>query len=134
MVQKEAMTDWNSEAFSTLADSAKQLITLATGTIAFTVSLAGTFAKHATNVDRRLLTVGWTCLFLTVLSGLLVLFAITGQFAEASDGGGPPDMFDPLLLVATGIQQLAFLAGMLCAVIYGLLVLRNLPRERSARK
>ena len=133
MVLVGLMTDWSKEAILAVAEVAKQQITLATAIVAFTVTLTGTVSKRATSDDRRLLIWSWGLYFVSLIAGVLVLFALTAEIGLAVEENRTPTIFaEPLMLYARG-QQMFFLLATCVAIAYGVRVTLNLPQRKVKR-
>ena len=67
------------KAFDFCADATKQLITLSTGIVAFTVTFGKDFIGSVPNGARVFAYIAWGAHLLSIILGLLVLLALTAQ-------------------------------------------------------
>ena len=104
------------KAFDFAQEVAKQLITLATGIIALTVTLlVDVLDKHAAGLGA--LKVAWVCFMLSVPLGVAGLMSMSGNL-ERSHGGGPPSIYSKnIVLFALG-QTLAFTVGLAFTLVF----------------
>ncbi len=121
------MTDINEnqkKAFDFAADFSKQLITLATGILAFTI----TFAKDSTgkeNGHRGILIGSWVLYLLSIGCGILTSMALTGNLDPIPDKKTKVKP-EPILTITSPnvtlwskCQILLFLAAIVLSSIYG---------------
>lgn len=95
------------KAIEMVVDLAKQLITLATGVLALTMTFLSDIAS--TSAPTRVwLVVAWLILLSSVLAGVGTMMAATGHRATAED----PDPYAPNLRLLGGSQILLFVIGL----------------------
>ena len=111
-------------AISLAADLDKQILTLATGILALTI----TFYKDLDSSSgvkkyRRFLYCGWSAFFLSVFFGLLTMGKLVSLSLNPTDPS-IKDNLDGASLWAV-LQELTFGLGVLLICIYGYFVARN---------
>jgi hypothetical protein len=107
------MTATRGAAFA--ADATRQLLTLATGVLAVTVTFRSDLVPDPSTATTVLMALGRLALLLCILAGVLCLFGLTSEVAraEAERGGtGRASIRVTPVLVAGQVQALAFLAGL----------------------
>lgn len=110
------------KTFDYAIDVTKQLLTLASAVLALTL----TVAKAAPNGTRGLMLAGWAAFLLSVIFGIVSLYALMREFAPRSDGGdaapsiGSLRVRGPLLL-----QIVTFAFGAVFVVAYAYSVWKN---------
>ena len=105
--------------FNSANELAKQLITLATGILALSI----TFIKDVLKGDRKVvkwpLVVAWFMYFCCIVFGIWTMMAVTGSiFATVSDPN-PTAMYGTNLQIPAVLQILAFLLATIFLIIYG---------------
>ncbi len=111
------------KAFDFSQDAAKQLITLSTGVLALTITFYKDFAPNAGHGSKTLMAIGWGLFLLSVTFGVFGLFMLTGALAPKEDKDKPPTVHHKNSDIASGLQQLTFLGGLVLTVIAGILAL-----------
>jgi hypothetical protein len=120
------------KSFDYTSETAKQLITLAAGIIAFTV----TFTKDIfinkdvdiSNFGKWMLILSWTYYFISIVAGLSTIMTLTGQLLEEDN---PDTMATPVRLCGI-LQQLTFVFGSLYAGLFGAAMLSVTPLFQGA--
>lgn len=103
--------------FEYARDCVKQLITLATGTIALAITFAKDFVGSASPLARTVALCSWSAFLLSVVFGVWALLALTGTIA-AGEGG---TINDRNIRLPAILQILAFLVGLALTVLFGAL-------------
>jgi hypothetical protein len=109
------------KAFDFAIDTSKQLLTLATGIIALTVTFAKDVTGDTSGCADVLLAVAWVLYILSIVAGVGTLMTLTGnlerpQSAEASIYAGNIKLF-------AGCQVGTFLLGIVLTVVFGVIAL-----------
>lgn len=108
------------KAFDFCADATKQLITLSTAIVAFTVTFAKDFLGSVPAEFRGLAYLAWGAHVLSILFGLVVLLALTAQLQPKKP---PAAGYVPSIRGApatySGLQIAAFLAAMVLTAYFG---------------
>jgi hypothetical protein len=111
------MNERRRKAFDFASDTSKQLITLATGIIAITI----TFAKDLLEIGEAtaLLVWAWVVYLFSILSGVWTLMALTGELERREEGKEEPSIRGGNVTLPATLQILSFCAGTLLIVIFG---------------
>ena len=122
------MEERQKKAFDFAADLTKQLITLATAVLTFTI----TFAKgipHIEYGEKVVLMTSWICYILSVGAGIFTLMSLTGNLDPIPRKNMK---INPILTITSSnviskskLQIFLFLAGLLCSCINGCQLLFN---------
>lgn len=119
------MTELLEKAFDLAADSTKQLITLATGVAALTITflkdvLLGTVPADA----RTALHVAWVLYFVSIIFGVFALLALTGTVGTRNrTKREPPSIYEHQVTVPSIIQVVTFLAAIVLTVVFAIIAL-----------
>lgn len=105
-------------AFESVRDTAKQLIALATGVLALTVTFSKDFLGPATS-GRSLVHAAWYLLLVSSAAGVWVLMAVTGSLGAKGREIDHSTVFAGNIVAPAVIQVLTFAVGLLLAVIFG---------------
>ena len=79
------MNDQAKAAFSSAADTAKQLITLATGLLGLEIAFLKGLARQPSSLDAFILKSSWFLLSVSIAMGLAALMALTGSLAQENE-------------------------------------------------
>lgn len=133
------MEERTKQAFALATELTKQLLTLATGTVAITISFAKDIAPSSARCPRWFLMAGWSLQALSVLAGLFALAALAGtlgneQGAGQSDPGRKgtppsPHIYRGNIRFFSGAQFLLFGLGILALVLAAALALWSAPAK-----
>jgi len=116
--------DAQDNAFKFASDFSKQLITLATGIIALTITFLKDVLGWTNGVTPRpingheLLNWAWYLFFLSILFGVWLLMALTGEL-EPSDQPHVPSIRGTNVVVPAALQIITFLGGLALTVMFG---------------
>lgn len=100
-------------SFDFASDVTKQLITLATGIIAVTITfMRFIVGEHPSSFE--LMYWSWGLFTFSIACGVLTLLGLTGAAGE-----GAPSIYLRRVTVPSGLQVLAFLAATVLAIIFG---------------
>lgn len=111
--------DLRKKAFDFASDTTKQLITLSTALIALSVTFKGNFNSEGHEIYLLLC---WVGLFISVLSGIGTLMALTGTLEKSTEEGEnkiPLSIYGKNVKRPSLSQILSFLFGLLFLAIYG---------------
>lgn len=118
------------DSLEAAADTTKQIITLATGVLALTLTFADKF-KVTSDAALTLpwqMYVCWWSMFLVVLAGVWTLLAITGSLDQSSPGSsGASNIAIPAVAMV-----IAFMAGLLFAILAVFEVVSDEQAQSSA--
>jgi hypothetical protein len=109
------VNDTDKLAIESAQDTTKQLITLATGVVALTITFAKDFVNNAVAANCLALW-AWGCFVLSMLFGLWTLLAITGSLST-----GATSINTNNITVPARLQILSFLLAMILTVVFGAL-------------
>jgi hypothetical protein len=104
-------------ALSTATDSIKQVLTLSTVILTFTITFSKDVTKSATESDEVWLHRGWVLLGLAVLSGVWALLALTGTIGRQD---AALDIYKVNVRVPAAIQMVAFALALGSIALFGL--------------
>jgi hypothetical protein len=94
-------------AFQFAADFSKQLITLATGVIALSITLQKEIIKEPSRRAVRALRIAWVLYLLSILGGVWSLMALTGSLAPRIPAA-PPSTIESNARLPAMFQIVAF--------------------------
>jgi hypothetical protein len=126
-------------AFTFASDVAKELITISTAVIAFSVTFAKDVAEGITKGPRRVLIASWVFNLFSIGFGLMVLLLLTGILAPTRIAADVPLEIDVRVRVIALLQLLTFITGIVLMVSYGRSALGQLsgpvnqPQRRSSK-
>lgn len=107
----------NEKAFDFVQDVTKQLVTLASGIIAFTITFYKDFATGANQSSRHLMTGAWVVFLISICFGLLVLLALAGALTSSDTKKRNPS--NPNARDFSRAQQFFFVAALILTVVAG---------------
>lgn len=105
------------KAFDFAADLTKQLITLATGMIALTITFNKDFLGSSQNADKGLAYSAWYWFLASIFFGIFTLCALTGNL-DAKDKSKTPWIFAPNIIIFSIPQFITFFVGMWLTILY----------------
>ena len=116
-------------AFQFASDVAKQLITISTALIAFSVTFTRELVKPG--ATRRYLFGALFAHLLSIVCGVWTLMALTGSLMPVGGyGGANVAAFDSNIRIAASSQIVTFLAGCAALVGHGVTAVRASPHSR----
>jgi type IV secretory pathway VirB2 component (pilin) len=125
------MTDGNLKIFDFAADSSKQMIALATGVTAVTISFAKDLVGNITDATHVLgiisigarTALGWSWIgyLASVIFGLFTMLSLTGQLKKAQ-----PNAYAAQVVIPAIIQCVVFVAATVLVLAVGLAALPHL--------
>lgn len=116
------MDEQRKKAFDFAQDVAKQLITLATGVIAITLTFSKDFATHAGGGGvHQLVAFSWYFFLVSILCGLWTLLALTGNLEPSAPSDDPPSIRTVNVTLPAVLQIFCFAVGMLLVILFGVL-------------
>ena len=113
-----SMDDRTKAAFESIRDSTKQMITLATGVLALTVTFAKDFIGGGAQ-GRWLVHAAWYAFFLSAAAGVWVLLAVSGSLGNGPDSITHKDAYGLNIRLPALVQVLSFATGLALAVVFG---------------
>ena len=112
------MNDWRKTAFTFAQDATKQLITLATGVIALTITFFHEFASSPSAESKRWIEWSWVVFVLSIVAGLWTLTALTASL-EPKRKDPEPSIWGANVRVPSVLQIVLFLLAVVLTVIAG---------------
>ena len=110
---------WGQKAFDFALESTKQMITLATGVLAITITFMKDAAGGASRADVSSLKAAWLLFLLSVVFGLLTLLGLTGELERPPPGQRPSIYSNQIRWTSLG-QVLAFGGALTATLVFGL--------------
>jgi len=99
-----------------LQDVTKQVVTLATAVLTFTLTFLKDLATNATAESRVLITLAWIGLVVSTIFGLLVLLSMTGMLGRS---GAILDIYSKPTRALSFLQLLFFVVSLGLALAFG---------------
>jgi hypothetical protein len=117
------MSSWTERAFDQVNEITKQVLTLATGIVAITLTFSKDFATHETSFAKDVLAWSWGVYVVSIIFGFMTLMASAGLQQAADEGTNPaaPSINSGNLRWLGGAQLLIFLIALIMTVIAGAL-------------
>ena len=115
------------KAFDFAAEATKQLITIASAIIAFTVIFAKDFLGSVAPGHKWIAAVAWFFYFLSIVSGVLTLYALAGQLEPGGGVKPQPSIWGGGLRWLMGAQQVFFAVAVFVTLVFGILALYSPP-------
>lgn len=113
------MDERTKAAFSGATDSAKQLITLATGLIAVEVTFGKDFLIQVNTLSKWFMVISWVLFLLSVILGVGTLNTLIGCIAK-SENLSSQTIYDPNVKRLAKTQIFLFLIGLGFMVAFGI--------------
>lgn len=104
-----------SKAFDFAQDATKQVITLATAIVTFTVTFLKDLAASAPQDARNWLTYAWIAYFASICFGLLALLKMTGDLERSAS----PSIYGWFTRGLSFIQIVLFAVGLGLTLLFG---------------
>src|SRR4051794_31841177 len=92
-------------SFTFASESTKQVLTLATTILAFTVTFHNDIAQNAASSDQPWLWIAWILLAISIVAGVWTYLAMTGTIGTS---GATLDVYRAGIRVPGAVQLLAF--------------------------
>ena len=115
-----AIDDQTKLAFASVSDLTKQLIVLGTGVLTLEATFAKIFFEKFVAKHWQVQW-SWIALLVSIVAGVWVLMAITGQLAKAANLTSN-DVYGLNIRIPAAIQVTSFIVGMVFTAWFGLLV------------
>jgi hypothetical protein len=110
------MDEKDKKAFDFAAELAKQLITLATGTIALTITFSKDFLQKTPNSARPWALWAWGVLLTSVVFGIWTIMALTGSLGRVSTT--VPTIYGQNVKLPSTMQIVTFIVGLLLTIVF----------------
>lgn len=110
------------KAFEFASDSTKQLITLATGIVALTITFSKDILGGVDFGPRLLLMMAWSVYLVSIIFGVWTLLALTGSLEPMHSLDKRPDasIWGKNVRLPSIIQIVTFLIATLLVVVFGI--------------
>ena len=131
------MSDRRAKSFEYASDATKQLIGLATGVVAFTVTFGKDFLSGLPHGLQWVAIVAWVLFLGSAITGLLILYALAGQL----DPGDPsipeerwsaPSIWAGAVRVLMMSQQVCFGAALVVTIVFAGIAVLEQPAAGAA--
>lgn len=106
-------------AHESAQDTTKQLLGLATGIIALTITFGKDFIGTIPDPPRHYALWAWAAFLLSVCFGMWTLMALTGTLEAAKGKSTAPSIWGSNVTLPASLQVLAFLVGLGLTVLFG---------------
>lgn len=119
------MTDRFDKAFDFAQDTTKQIVTVASGIVAITLTFLNGKLKSYPTSTRVWLEVGWLLYLLSILCGVITLMALSGNLErpgkidKTSNTDKEPSIYRGNIRAPSVLQVLLFLLATVATVIFG---------------
>lgn len=129
------MTEESKKAFDFAADTVKQLITLATGIIAITITFSKDIIGASMLTNSTLIIISWALFICSILSGIIALMALTGTLQPMQNNTtATPNIYSKNVRNPTIAQIVLFFLGLIFTVIFGAISMNNNKFEDKAKE
>lgn len=108
-------------AFEYASDTTKQLMALATGVIALTVTFSKDFIGTVPEELKWYVNGVWALLLISVFFGQICLMTLTGIMGSNKKPAPALNIYNKTLKVTSILQFLTFFSGLLFAVVFSIL-------------
>jgi hypothetical protein len=109
------MDDQTEKAFDFAQESTKQILTLATGIIALTITFSKDFLSSVPDGAKRYALWSWGLFLISILFALWTLNALTGSLSKKE-----PSIYSRNITIPSILQIISFLGGLILTVIFGI--------------
>jgi hypothetical protein len=109
------------KAFDFASDATKQMITLATGVIALTITFRKDIATDVPSTGKTFLAVGWVLYLLSVILGVATLMNLAGNLERPQNDRR--SIYAGSIRLLGGMQAVAFLLAIACTITFGAIAL-----------
>jgi hypothetical protein len=113
-------------SFSFAQETTKQILTLSTAVVAFTVTFSKDFVAGAPYDARAYITASWILFLLSIFFGLMTLCALTGVLGSTKLEG-PPRVYRIGIRLMASAQILLFTGGLALQVLFAYSELMRFP-------
>jgi cytochrome bd-type quinol oxidase subunit 2 len=112
-----AFDDRRKAAFDYASDATKQLLTLATGIIAVSITFSTDIIANTT-AHRWALITAWIVYLVSIVCGVWALLSLTGELEQTQANPTDPSIRGSNVRLPSILQIIAFLAATICLVLY----------------
>lgn len=123
--------DSHEKAVDAAAETVRQVLTLATGVIALTVTFADDIIEPG-SAALPWVKWAWTLFGTSIFFGILTLMAITGNLHKAATSSTNPDMFATNIVVFGNLQIWICFGALVLTICFGIIGLDETRARRPA--
>jgi hypothetical protein len=105
------------KAFDFAQEATKQLIGLATGVIALTITFLTDVAKTAPAGSKAFLQASWVMYLVSIVFGIVTLLALTGNLERAEQGN--VSIYSGAIRIGSSAQILTFAVALILTLVFG---------------
>jgi hypothetical protein len=109
------MSDPRVKAFDFASDLCKQLITLATGILAVTITFSKDLVGPASSTAKDVLSIAWGVYLLSIVAGIGTLMSLTGTLGKSAQ----PSIYSGKATAFAKCQITLFLVGVGLTILFG---------------
>ena len=109
------MEERNKKSFDFAQETTKQLLTLATGVLALTITFRKDIVKDASEAAQTWLEVAWILFLVSTIAGVLTLGALSGNLDKKAE----PSIYAHGIRRPSLVQLVAFAAAVVCTIVFG---------------
>jgi hypothetical protein len=106
------------KAFDFAQEATKQLITLATGVIALTITFLTDVVERAPEGSIGFLQAAWILYLVSIVFGILTLLMLTGALERPGEGR-TPSIYRGNIVACSIVQVLTFSAAVALTLVFG---------------
>lgn len=110
--------------FQSATDLVKQLITLATGSLALSITFAKDIVKTNVPVVTWPLKIAWIAWLLSICFGIWTMMAVTGMLFKIAENADASKTYAANVSIPAFLQILMFLLGIALLILHGAKMLR----------
>ena len=114
------ISDKLKKAFDFAQDTTKQLISLATGIIAITITFTKDILGNLPPGTKVYLGLSWLIFFLSIIFGVWALLAMTGSLEPKKGEKESISIRGSNVTLPSALQIISFLLGLALAIVYGM--------------
>src|SRR5207244_2032203 len=97
-------------------ETTKQLLTLATGVLALTITFRKDIVKDVSGEAETWLQLGWVLFLISAIAGVITLGALSGNLDKTND----PSIYAGNIRVPSLVQLVTFTLGVGCILVFGI--------------
>jgi hypothetical protein len=105
--------------FDSVNELAKELITLATGILALSITFLKDILKDKAKLVTWPLESAWISYLLSVCFGIWTMMAVTGTIFNITENPAGPKTYGTNISIPAFLQILSFLLGTIFLIVYG---------------
>jgi uncharacterized membrane protein YbjE (DUF340 family) len=118
------------KAFEFASEVSKQVLALASGIIALTITFSKDFVAGVSPEARKILALAWVFYIVSILFGILTLMALTASLGP-DNKGKEPSVYSRNVRIPAAVQVLSFFLGLCLTVAFGFAAINTMPTDGS---